>query len=59
MSIGMKGYTLIDDFYMCDLGGTDVVLGVQWLQYLGRYSQDFRARQLEFMVGRRKIVLKA
>ena len=48
LSIGMKGYTLIDDFYM----------GVQWLQYLGRYNQVFRARQLEFMVGRRKIVLK-
>ena len=39
LSIGMKGYTLIDDFYMCDLGSTDVVLGVQWLQYLGRYNQ--------------------
>ncbi|KAH9328906.1 hypothetical protein KI387_001014, partial [Taxus chinensis] len=59
LSIQMGDYTLTDDFYVIGLGEIDTVLGIQWLQSLGRYVQDFRRMELEFMVDRKKIVLRA
>lgn len=58
LSIQMGDYTLTDDFYVIGLGEIDTVLGIQWLQSLGRYVQDFRKMELEFMVDKKKIVLR-
>lgn len=59
LSIQIGEYTLTDNFYVLSLGNIDAVLGLQWLQSLGRYIQDSRRMELELMVDDKKIVLKA
>ena len=59
LSIQFGDYTLIGDFYVINLSNLDVVLGLEWLESLERYVQDFRQMQLEFMVNGKKIILKA
>jgi len=50
---------LTDDFYVLGLGEIDVVLGIQWLQSLGRYAHDFQKMELEFIHDGKKVVLRA
>jgi hypothetical protein len=35
MSLTLGRYTLIQDFYVVDIPDTNIILGVQWLSYLG------------------------
>ena len=37
----------------------DVVLGMQWLQGIGRYIIDHHCMQMEFLFGRKKTILRA
>ncbi|XP_059078144.1 uncharacterized protein LOC131876700 [Cryptomeria japonica] len=59
LSIQMGDYTLIDDFYVLPLEDYDVVLGMQWLQGIGRYIIDHHCMQLEFLSGGKKTILRA
>ena len=45
--------------FMCFLEDYDVVLGMQWLQGIGRYIIDHHHMQLEFLSGGKKIILRA
>jgi len=38
LSITMGKHTVTDDFYVVGIGETVIVLGIQWLHSLGRYS---------------------
>jgi hypothetical protein len=40
LKITMGNYTLTDDFFVVDVLDTNVVLGVQWLYSLGKYTTD-------------------
>lgn len=44
----MGNHTVIDDFYVVDLGDIHAILRVQWLQSLGKYSQNFQIMELRF-----------
>ena len=52
-------FLLVEDFYVVDLDGLDVMLGKQWLQTIGRYTVDRDKIQLEFLQDRRQVILKA
>ena len=42
---------MTDDFYILPMEDYDVILGMQWLQCIGRYIIDHHRMQLEFLFG--------
>ncbi|CAA0816679.1 Unknown protein, partial [Striga hermonthica] len=45
------------DLYALPLVGSDVVLGVQWLEGLGKVTTDYRTGVMEFKFGGRQVTL--
>lgn len=54
----MRGLTLIENFLPLELGGIDVVLGVQWLERLGPVEVKWKCLTMKFKMGKSVIVLK-
>ena len=46
----IQGYKFRTNMYPIDLQGSDVVLGIQWLQNLGRVLHDWSKLSMEFLV---------
>lgn len=46
--IEIQGYKFQTNMYPLDLQGSDVVLGIQWLQSLGRVLHDWNKLSMEF-----------
>lgn len=44
----MGKYTNIDGFFMVDVPDTNVVLGFQWLYYIGSYTTNQRSMEMKF-----------
>ena len=44
----MQGYAFTLDLFVLPIEGPDVVLGIQWLQRLGRVSHDYAAMTMDF-----------
>ncbi|GKA87149.1 retrotransposon-related protein [Tanacetum coccineum] len=44
----MQGVTIEVDLYVLPMQGPDVVLGIQWLQNLGKVTHDYAAQTMEF-----------
>ena len=42
LNITLGNYSLIDDFFVVDVPDTNVVLGVQWLHSIDKYSIVYR-----------------
>jgi hypothetical protein len=60
LKITMGNYTLIDDFFVLDVLDTNVVLRVQWLYSIGKYTTDQRTMEMEFIgPNGKKVVLWA
>lgn len=57
--IRMQGAIVTADLFALPLGGLDAVLGVQWLEKLGRVTTDYLAGTMEFQWGDGMITLKA
>lgn len=57
MELILGGYRVRDDFYVVDIGDTDVVLGVQWLHSLGEYTIDYQTMELKFKHDGKEVVL--
>ncbi|CAA0810810.1 Unknown protein, partial [Striga hermonthica] len=57
VSIKFQGVTIKADLYALPLVGPDVVLGVQWLEGLGKVTTDYRAGVMEFKSGGRQVTL--
>lgn len=49
---------VVADFLPLDLGSTDVILGMKWLQTLGEMKVNWKLLSMEFREGGRTIVLK-
>ncbi|CAA0825927.1 Unknown protein, partial [Striga hermonthica] len=49
--IKFQGVTVKADLYALPLFGPDVVLGVQWLEWLGKVTTDYRTGIMEFNSG--------
>lgn len=54
----LQGTTFASDFLLLPLGNVDIVLGVQWLNTLGRILFDFKNRTIEFSYQGKKHVLR-
>ena len=55
--IDLQGYKFTIDLFVLPIEGPDVVLGIQWLQSLGRVSHDYLASTMEFWQDGTKVVL--
>jgi hypothetical protein len=56
----MRTYSMTDDFFVVDIPDTNVVLYVQWIYSIGRYTTDQRTMQMEFTgPNGKKVVLRA
>ena len=56
--IALQGYKFTIDLFVLPIEGPDVVLGIQWLQSLGRVSHDYLASTMEFWQDGTKVVLR-
>ena len=50
LHITLGNYNLSDDFFVVDVPDTNIVLGVQWLYSIGKYSTNYRTMEMEFRV---------
>ena len=48
LSITLGSYTLTNSFYVVKVPDTNIVLGVQWLYYIGKHSIDYQTLEMEF-----------
>jgi hypothetical protein len=48
LEVNLGNYTMRDTFYVVDLAGTYVVLGVQWLITLGKISTNYQTLEMGF-----------
>ncbi|VFQ87786.1 unnamed protein product [Cuscuta campestris] len=54
----LQGHSFEVDLFMLPVHGPDVVLGVQWLQGLGKVSHDYANMTMEFQRDNTVVVLK-
>jgi hypothetical protein len=60
LAITMEKYSMTNDFFVVDVPDTNVVLGVQWIYSIGRYTTDHRTMEMEFTgLDGKKVVLRA
>ena len=55
--VSLPEMQLIDDFLPLDLGSTDVILGIKWLQTLGDVKVNWKLLTMTFLGDRGKITL--
>ena len=41
-------FQMTNSFYVVDVSDTHIVLGVQWLYSIGKYTTDYRAMEMEY-----------
>ena len=59
IQVQLGNYTLVDDFYVVDVPDTSIVLGVQWLYSIGKYSTNYQTLEMEFLApGGKRVVLR-
>ncbi|KAL5823102.1 hypothetical protein ACOSQ4_021002 [Xanthoceras sorbifolium] len=58
VALTMQGHLFHIDLYVLPIEGPDVVLGIQWLQLLGRVSHDYAALTMEFTWNGSPILLR-
>ncbi|KAL8118331.1 hypothetical protein AgCh_016023 [Apium graveolens] len=54
----LQGVTVIEDYLPLQLGNSDVILGVQWLEKLGTVSTNWKTQTLRFQLGGGSVTLK-
>lgn len=61
LQLAMGNYTVTNDFFVVDVTDANVVLGCQWLYYIGKYTTDQQDMEMEFNdpVDGRRVVLRA
>ncbi|KAL4278859.1 hypothetical protein GQ457_03G027370 [Hibiscus cannabinus] len=54
----MQGHSFEHDFRVLHMGGSDMVLGVDWMRIYSPITMDFKTMTLTFMRGNQQIVLQ-
>ncbi|KAA0067574.1 Ty3/gypsy retrotransposon protein [Cucumis melo var. makuwa] len=58
LEVQLKNWKIIEDFLPLDLGGVDVILGMQWLYSLGVTTVDWKNLSLTFFVDGKSVNIK-
>lgn len=56
--LSMQGIDFSIDFHILDIHGLDVILGMAWLDSLGKVSADFVRKTLEFQTGEQSHIIR-
>ena len=48
LNVTLGNYNMTDSFYVVNVADTNVILGVQWLNSIGKYTMDYKAMEMEF-----------
>ncbi|KAI0523140.1 hypothetical protein KFK09_005530 [Dendrobium nobile] len=54
----IQGIQVTEDFLPLELGSTDIILGMKWLQTLGETKDNWGALTMELMVDGRRVVIR-
>lgn len=57
VSLTIQGHKFKTDFYVIDLHGADVILGVAWQETLGEIKVNFRESYLKFQLDGKEVFL--
>ena len=49
LQVHLGNYTLVEKFYVVDVLDMSIILGVQWLYSIGKYSTDYQTLEMEFL----------
>nr|GEW89108.1 transposon Ty3-I Gag-Pol polyprotein [Tanacetum cinerariifolium] len=58
VTLTLQGFTITVDLFVLPMQGAEVVLGIQWLQKLGKVTHDYAHQTMEFSVHNKKHMLK-
>ncbi|KAJ9544173.1 hypothetical protein OSB04_023880 [Centaurea solstitialis] len=58
VEVNLQGLEIIDDFLPIQLGNSDVILGMQWLETLGTTWVNWKEQIMKFTVAGRTVTLK-
>ncbi|XP_017420235.1 uncharacterized protein LOC108330249 [Vigna angularis] len=58
VTVRLEGVDVEEEFYVFELGGVDVILGVAWLAKLGEVRMNWGKMTMEYLVGDKKIQIK-
>ncbi|XP_061343289.1 uncharacterized protein LOC133289385 [Gastrolobium bilobum] len=58
VAIAIQGSTIVQDLFLFDLGGADVVLGLDWLRELGEIKANFRELTIKYVSEGHEAVIK-
>ena len=48
LNVTLGNYNMIESFYVVNVADTNVVLGVQWIYSIVKYTTAYRAMEMEF-----------
>ena len=48
LNVTLGNYNMTYSFYVMKVANTNVVLGVQWIYSIGKYTTNYRAMEMEF-----------
>lgn len=54
----LQGVSLVVDFFVLEIAGIDMVLGVQWLSQLGNIISNYNKITMSFFLQERKVTLQ-
>lgn len=57
ISLHLQGIQIIDDFLPLELGSSDVILGIQWLETLGTSQIIWKEKLMKFRLGNEIVTL--
>lgn len=58
LALNLQGTKFELDLFVLPMRGAEIVLGIQWLQQLGRVTHDYAKQSMEFDFGGKPILLK-
>nr|GEV43713.1 reverse transcriptase domain-containing protein [Tanacetum cinerariifolium] len=58
VELNSQGHMVIEDFYLMELGSTDVILRVKWLRQLGETRVNWKELMMSFQIGDDRVTLR-
>lgn len=54
----LQGIVIVENFLPLELGNSDVIMGIQWLEKLGTTTTNWKTQTLRFQLGTEVVTLK-